>query len=1172
MVEKERIIRFIEQNSKRVMILDGAMGTEIQHYSLDENDYRGHLFAGVSTLQKGNHDVLSLTRPDVIEAIHASFLEAGADYIETNTFNANAVSQLDYGLVDDVRNMNLAATALAKKVAAHYSYLTPDKPRGVLGSVGPTNRTLSISSDSERPGYTHIDFDAMKLAYAEQMDALIEGGVDALLIETIFDSLNARAALCAAQEVFEKRCVALPIMLSVTIADKSGRTLSGQTLEAFVASMSCEYVVSFGINCSFGAKDMVPYLETLSKLTPLMLSAYPNAGLPNALGLYDEMPQKTVLDIKPLLEYGLVNFLGGCCGTRPEHIRAIADAAKGCKPRQLTGNQDSASTIVAGLEAIGITKALNFVNIGERTNVAGSAVFAKLIREKNYDRAIEIAAQQVANGAQIIDVNVDDGLLDSEHEMGIFLKRIAQEPDICKVPIMIDSSKWRVQEAGLKAIQGKHIVNSISLKAGEEAFVTHARAIKAYGAALVVMAFDEEGQAETYERKIDIARRAYRILVEEVHFPPQDIIFDVNILAIGTGIEAHANYATDFIKAVAWIKTNLPHVKTSGGVSNLSFAFRGNPHIREAMHAVFLYHAIKAGLDMAILNPASVQIYDTIDPVLIEHLEALIFNRSPNATEALLTFIEHMEDTLKKDPQSQEAWRQEPVDKRLEWAILKGVTTDLHRDLKEALDKGSRALDLIEGPLMAGMTKVGEQFGEGKMFLPQVVKSARVMKAAVAYLGPTLEGETHTERAGKVLLATVKGDVHDIGKHIVSIVLTCNAFEVVDLGIMVEPQDIIKKAIEEKVDIIGVSGLITPSLDEMVTLARTLEKEGLRIPLMVGGATTSVKHTALKIAPVYSGLVLHSTDAPHAVYVAKQLLNPQTREAFIEQKYSEYALYTQQKAPLKLSIEEAKNRAKPYDFSHLQAYKPKLQGKKIVADYAVKDLVPYIQWDYFFHAWEFKGKYPSLLEKDERGEAAKALLDDALCMLEKMSQTVSPKAIVGIYPARRLGDGITIALENEAVTLDLPRQQRLGSEYLSLADFMSPEPGDYIGMFAVTAGRNVDKMAKAYEEAGDMYHALLVKTLGDRIAEALSEACHQYVRRELWGYDRPESQKPCSGIRPAFGYSCLPSHADKAKLFQWLNVEKDLEVELTETYMMKPASSVCGLYIAHPQSKYFHIV
>lgn len=1178
--------QLIQELEKRILILDGAMGTQIQSYALTEEDYKGQPFIDHPTPLKGNNDLLVLSQPHIIKEIHENYLKAGADLIETNTFNATSISQADYDTQHLAYRINYEGAKLAREVADYYTALTPEKPRYVVGSIGPTNKTLSMSPDVENPGFRSVNFDEVFDAYVEQITGLIEGGSDLLLIETIFDTHNARAALMACESVFLQKDITLPIMLSVTLTDKSGRTLSGQTLKAFCASLESDYILSVGLNCAFGAKDLIPYVKELARISPYYISVHPNAGLPNQLGEYDELPHQTAALLEELAIDASLNIVGGCCGTTPAHIEAIAKMMMSYPPHQRTPYQHN--TVVAGLEALTISKEINFVNIGERTNVAGSRKFARLIREKKYDEALAIAASQVENGAQVIDINFDDGLLDGHAEMIHFLRLIASEPDICKVPIMIDSSKWEIIEAGLKSIQGKPIVNSISLKNGEAEFLALAHKVKSYGAAVVVMAFDEKGQADTFERKTNIAKRAYDLLVHEVGIRPENIIFDVNILAIATGISEHDRYAIDFIEAVRWIKANLPHAKTSGGLSNLSFSFRGNNLIREAMHSAFLYHAIKAGLDMAILNPGMIQIYDSIDPTLLSKVEDVLFAKHPDATEDLLTYASGLSQDETTTEATQLAWRMDPVGKRLSTALVKGTTTYIDEDLKEARTEYPNAISIIEGPLMDGMKIVGDLFGDGKMFLPQVVKSARVMKKAVAYLLPFIEEENTegtTTSAGKILLATVKGDVHDIGKNIVSVVLQCNNFEVIDLGIMVPPEVIIQTAIEENVDLIGLSGLITPSLDEMVTLATLLEEKDFDIPLLIGGATTSVLHTALKIAPCYSHPVVYSKDATKGVESAKALMDAATKPSYIRDLYKEYervkSVSKQYVSPL-VSYKDAILGQQVVDFDPSTVYTPKTLGRhKITA--TIEELRPYIDWTFFFTAWEMKKRYPQILDDPIVGEEASKLYADANAFLDELSanHSLGIKGVYSINEAWSEGDDIVLLHEGTTYRFYNFRQQKENSAYLSLSDFIAPKESpikDYIGGFAVTAGIGLDALVKTYEADHDDYKSLMVKVLADRLAEAFAEKLHEDIRQFYWGYAPNEAlskedllQAKYQGIRPAFGYPSLIDHSEKRTLFQWLDATDSTEIQLTESDMMHPGASVCGLYFAHPQSRYFDL-
>ena len=1026
---------------KKIVVLDGAMGTSIQSFKLTEEDYRGALFKNFNKEQKGNNDLLSITKPEVIKKIHRGFLEAGSDIIETNTFSSTSISQSDYGLAHLVYDLNYKSAKLAKEIADEFTAKNPSKPRFVAGSVGPTNKTASLSPDVENPGYRNISFDELVEAYSEQISALMDGGIDCLLIETIFDTLNARAAIVAANNVYKVKGKSLPIMISGTLTDKSGRTLSGQKLDAFAQSIRNENVISIGLNCSFGGEDIIPFIKELANTQDMFISVYPNAGLPNILGEYDELPNITAGFIRQLAKERKVNIVGGCCGTTAAHIKAIADAVEGLEPRLIP--EVKIESIYCGLEVVRSSKENNFINIGERTNVAGSAKFARLIREKKYEEALSIAKDQVENGAQIIDVNFDDGLLDSAKEMEYFLKLLASEPDISSRPIMIDSSRWEVIESGLKSIQGKPIVNSISLKNGEEEFLNHAKVVKEFGAAVVVMAFDENGQADTFERKKEICARAYDLLVNKLNFPPQDIIFDPNILAIATGIEEHNNYAVDFINTTRWIKENLPYAKVSGGVSNLSFSFRGNNTIREAMHSVFLYHAIEAGMDMGIVNPGMIQIYDDIPKDLLDLVEDVVLNRRKDASERLLDKAEEFKNGTNTVQNNKNVWRENTLDERLSYSLIKGITEYINEDLKEAVNKYPKALNIIEGPLMSGMTKVGELFGDGKMFLPQVVKSARVMKKAVSFLLPYIEKDKEQgdiSKAGKILLATVKGDVHDIGKNIVGVVLACNNFEIIDLGVMVPCEDIIETAIKENVDIIGLSGLITPSLDEMCHIVSEMEKRNMNIPIIIGGATTSKPHTALKIAPNYSGTIVYGYDASKTVEICKNLLGENKYEYIksIKEEYEEITLTYNKYEKKMISLEEAREKRLKIDWNNRKIFKPNFIGIKEVTNYKVSDLRPYIDWTFFFVAWEMKKLYPDILEDPTYGEEAKKIFDDANRMIDfiEKDNIVNIKGVFGIFEANSNGDNIEIYNKDNslATTFNLLREQREKSkgEYLCL--------------------------------------------------------------------------------------------------------------------------------------------
>lgn len=1176
--------------TNKILVLDGAMGTAIQQLNLVESDFSCGCQCHHS--QKGNNDILTITKPDLIKDIHKAYLQAGADIIETNTFNANRISQADYGLESKVYDINYYGAKIAREAADEYSNQDRSKPRFVAGSIGPTNKTASLSPDVENPGIRNISFDELRAAYEEQIEGLVDGGVDVLLIETIFDSLNARAAIIAADHVLKRKSASMPIMISGTITDKSGRILTGQTLEAFAESMKHDRVISIGLNCAFGPKDLVPFIKELAKTQNLFISFHPNAGLPNSLGGYDETPAEMAVYVKELAEEGLLNIVGGCCGTTPEHIKAIHEAVEGVKPRTIP--QLEQTTVYCGLEVVKVNKENNFVNIGERLNVAGSIKFARLIREGNYEEALSIAKEQVENGAQIIDINFDDGLLDAEKEMDTFLKLIASEPEIAKVPVMIDSSKFTVLEIGLKAIQGKAIVNSISLKAGEQEFIEQAKIIKNYGAGVVVMAFDEQGQADTYERKIAICNRAYRILVDTVQFPPENIIFDPNILAVATGIEEHNNYAVDYINATRWIKENLPHAKVSGGISNLSFSFRGNNAIREAMHSVFLYHAINAGMDMGILNPGMIQIYDEIDKDLLAKVEAVVMNTSNTAAEELLEFAETFKGVEASQNTNKLAWRTLPCSERLQYALVKGVTDFIEEDVEEARTKYDRALQVIEEPLMNGMKHVGDLFGEGKMFLPQVVKSARVMKKAVSVLLPYIEAEKHSANstsAGKIVFATVKGDVHDIGKNIVSVVLACNNFEVIDLGIMVTAETILEVAKREQADIIAVSGLITPSLEEMIHVAAEMEREGFTIPLILGGATTSKVHTALKIAPQYSHGVVYVSDASKAVEIARKLVDPASKEQYLAAIKAEYDQVRDSYLGIErklISLAEARKHNFPIHWSPEKIRVPAFKGIKQIVNLPIGELRPFIDWTFFFKAWEMKGVFPKILDDPKYGEEANKLYADAnkfLDVLEK-DNVLTANAVFGIFPANSSGDDIEIYNPQDSgnlvATFPMLRQQEVRQDqiYRSLSDYIAPKSSgltDYLGGFIVTAGIGVKEYAAALQAAGDDYSALLVKILADRLAEAFAELLHKQVRTEYWGYSTGENisieemlRMKYEGIRPAFGYPSLRDHTEKAKLFTLLD-GNSIGVALTESFMMDPGASVCGLYFAAKEAQYFDI-
>jgi len=1186
-----------EHLEKRILVLDGAMGTMIQDFKLTPDDFRGDRFKDHPKELQGNNDILSITRPDVIKKIHQEYLAAGADIIETNTFNANPISQSDYDTQDLVYELNLASARIAREAADEFTRKNPDQPRFVAGSIGPTNRTLSLSPDVNDPGYRAITFDQLVDAYTEQISGLVEGGADVLLVETVFDTLNCKAAIYAIQTYGDKIGKELPIMISGTIVDQSGRTLSGQTTEAFWISVShTKNLLSVGLNCSLGSKQMRPYIEELSRIATCNVSLYPNAGLPNEFGEYDESPDFMTKYIDEYCNNGFVNIIGGCCGTTPDHIHSFAEAAAQCKPRKISTAEPYLR--LSGLEPLVVRPDANFVNIGERTNVAGSRKFARLIKNEQYEEALSVALQQVENGAQIIDVNVDEGMLDSEKVMTTFLNLIASEPDISKVPVMIDSSKWSVIENGLKCVQGKSIVNSISLKEGEEAFLEQARKIKHYGAAVVIMAFDEKGQADTYERRCEVCERSYKLLTEKVDFPPQDIIIDPNILTIGTGIEEHNNYAIDFIKTTKWIKENLPLAKVSGGVSNLSFSFRGNNPVREAMHSSFLYHAIKAGMDMGIVNAGQLEVYEEIPKDLLEHVEDLIFNRRPDATERMVDFAEQVKDDKTQEKKKDE-WREGPVEDRLKHSLVKGIVEHIIDDTEEARQKYEHPLEVIEGPLMDGMNIVGDLFGSGKMFLPQVVKSARVMKKSVAYLFPYIEEEKKemedNRPNAKVLLATVKGDVHDIGKNIVGVVLSCNNYDVIDLGVMVPANKILDEARKQNVDIIGVSGLITPSLDEMEHVAKEMEREGFDIPLLIGGATTSRIHTAVKIAPHYNGPVIHVLDASRSVTYVSKLISENTHDTFIKEKQEEYVELRERQSKRKsrktyLSIEQARENKAQIDWKNTKITKPAKPGVTVFHDIDLSEIRKYIDWSPFFIAWQLKGKYPAIFDDEEVGPEAKKLYDDANAMIDKIIAKgwLKADAVVGLFPANAVGDSIEVYSDekrNEVIAeFHMLRQQakkRRGQPNKSLADYIAPkETGkkDYIGGFAVTAGLGIEKWIKHFEENHDDYNKILLKSLADRFAEALAEMMHKKVRTEIWGYDHDEQlgnealiKEEYDGIRPAPGYPANPDHTEKRTLFDLLNVEENTGIELTESCAMYPASSVSGLYFSHPDSEYFSI-
>ena len=1182
--EKHRgffVMKTIQEIAKeRILLIDGAMGTMLQAYQLEEADFRGDRFKDHPSDLKGNNDLLSLSRPDVVEAIHTAYLEAGADLIETNTFNANAISQSDYGTEDLVYEINLKSAKIARKSADKFSH----DPRFVCGALGPTNRTASLSPDVNDPGFRNVSFDELAVAYGEQVRGLLDGGVDVLLVETVFDTLNCKAALFAIQSLLEERGEEVPIIVSGTITDASGRTLSGQTVEAFWHSIRHVDLFCAGLNCALGAEQIRPFLDALSTVADTLVSVYPNAGLPNEFGEYDQSPEAMAKIIKEFSDSGLVNLVGGCCGTTPDHIKAIANAVEDIQPRIIP--DIAPLTKLSGLEPVTIRPESNFINIGERTNVTGSARFRRFIKEDNYEEALSVARQQIENGAQVIDVNMDEGLLDSEAAMGTFLRLIAAEPDIAKVPVMVDSSKWSVLETGLKNLQGKGIVNSISMKEGEDEFKRQAGVIKKYGAAVIVMAFDESGQADSYERKIEICSRAYDILTEEVGFPPEDIIFDPNIFAVATGIEEHNEYANAYIEAAKTLKEALPGIHISGGVSNISFSFRGNNGVREAMHSAFLYHAIQAGMDMGIVNAGQLTVYDDIDPELKTRVEDVLFNRREDATERLVEIAEEYRG-VKRSEEKDLSWRDQTVEQRICHALVEGIMDFVVEDTEEARKKYDRAIEVIEGPLMDGMNVVGDLFGAGKMFLPQVVKSARVMKKAVAHLVPFIEKEKDElgltgKSNGKIIMATVKGDVHDIGKNIVGVVLGCNGYDVIDLGVMVPSDKILSSARDEGADIIGLSGLITPSLDEMVHVAKEMERLEFDVPVLIGGATTSKTHTAVKIEENYSGPTVHVIDASRAVGVVSKLMNDNERDAFVSERRQEYdGIRVQRgdsKRVRKLSIEEARKRKFSTDWEGYQVPSPKLQGMKLFEDYLLDELVDYIDWSPFFHAWEMKGKYPAILKNSKYGKEARKLFQDGQNMLDRIvsQKLIGAKAVIGFFPATAEDETITV----DGTEFHFPRQRvDKGSNETnySLADFISPN-GDWLGLFALTTGHGVEESARKFESENDDYSAIMIKVLADRLVEALAERMHERVRKEFWGYDENEKlaneeliKEEYRGIRPAPGYSACPNHTEKDKIWKLLDVEANAGISLTETRAMYPAASVCGWYFSHPESRYFSV-
>ncbi|MFN8310562.1 MAG: methionine synthase [Chitinophagales bacterium] len=1170
-----------EAIQKKILVLDGAMGTMIQRHQLTENDFRGSRFAGHGHDLKGNNDLLSITRPDIIKDIHRQYFEAGADIVETNTFSSTWIAQADYKLESLAYELNYESAKIAKEVAAEFNQKTPGQPRFVAGALGPTNRTASISPDVNNPGFRAITFDQLVDAYAEQTRGLIDGGCDLLLVETVFDTLNCKAALFAIKKVQLEKGTDVPVSVSGTITDASGRTLSGQTTEAFWISTKHAGLFSIGLNCALGAKDMRPYLETLAGISDCYVSVYPNAGLPNAFGGYDETPQMMAAAVEEFLKSGWVNILGGCCGTTPDHIREFAAVAKKYQPRQKPKRIPFLQ--LSGLEPVTLTPESNFMNVGERTNVTGSAKFLKLIKESKFEEALSVAREQVEGGAQVIDINMDEGMLDGVASMKTFLNLVAAEPDIARVPVMIDSSKFEIIEEGLKCLQGRGIVNSISLKNGEEEFIRQASLINQYGAAVIVMAFDEKGQADSYERRIEICERSYKILTQKVGFPAEDIIFDPNIFPVATGMEEHRQNAVDFFRATKWIRENLPHAHISGGVSNVSFSFRGNNPVREAMHAAFLYHAIQNGMDMGIVNPSMLEVYDDIPKELLERVEDVLLDRRDDATERLLAFAETVKKKDKADDTQELAWRQTSVEERLAHALVKGIVDFIDADTEEARVKYGKPLQVIEGPLMAGMNIVGDLFGQGKMFLPQVVKSARVMKKSVAYLQPFLEEEktsATSNSAGRILLATVKGDVHDIGKNIVAVVLACNNFEIVDMGVMVPADKILERAKEVNADIIGLSGLITPSLDEMVHVAKEMERLNMKQPLLIGGATTSKIHTAVKIAPVLSSPVVHVLDASKGVTVASQLLSKTDAENFKKEVKAEYEeinrqFLSKQNKVNYVSLETARNNrfqlAAP-------AATPAAKGIQVFADYPIAEIAAFIDWSPFFSTWEMNGTFPKILESEKYGSEAKKLYADAQAMLQKIitEKWLTAKAVIGIHEAKKKNETVTL----KGVDFHFLRQQAekpKGQANYSLADFIAEE-NDHLGTFAVTAGIGIEKKLEEFEKQHDDYSSIMLKALADRLAEAFAELMHKRIRTEIWGYAKEENldnesliREAYQGIRPAPGYAACPDHTEKPSIWKLLDVEKNTGIKLTDSYAMYPTASVCGWYFANAEARYFGV-
>ena len=1163
----------------KILTIDGAMGTMVQSFELDENDFRGDKFANHEIDLKGNNDILVLTQPDIVSKIHSSYLDAGADIIETNTFNANAISQSDYNMESEVYNLNYEAAKIATKVAKSYK----DKPRFVAGAIGPTSRTASMSPDVNDPAYRNTDFDELVGVYSEQAVGLLDGGIDLFLVETVFDTLNCKAALYAVNQLIIERGIEIPIFISGTITDASGRTLSGQTVEAFWNSIKHVKPTAVGLNCALGAELIRPWLNDLSNIADTFVFVFPNAGLPNELGEYDQSSKEMSAIIEEFAQDGLINLVGGCCGTTPMHIEAISKAMEFQKPRKIPAVDSF--TRLSGLEPFVIRPDINFINVGERTNVTGSARFKRLIKEGDFETALSVARQQIQNGAQIIDINMDEGLLDSEKAMEKFLKLIASEPDIARVPVMIDSSKWSVIEVGLKNLQGKGIVNSISLKEGEEIFLEQAKKIKNYGAATVIMAFDEDGQADSFERKVEICSRAYKLLVEEIDFAPEDIIFDPNIFAVATGIDEHNAYAKHYLEAAKELKSRFPKVHISGGVSNLSFSFRGNDILREAMHSVFLFHAVKSGMDMGIVNAGQLTLYDEIDSKLKDCIEDVIFDKRPDSTERLIDMAQ-LHKGKKKSQVIDLEWRKLSVEDRLSHSLKEGITDFIEDDAEEARQKYDRPIGVIEGPLMDGMNIVGDLFGAGKMFLPQVVKSARVMKKAVAYLIPYIDEEKkemglENVSNGKILLATVKGDVHDIGKNIVGVVLGCNGYDIIDLGVMVSSDKILSEAKEKGAEIIGLSGLITPSLDEMVHVAKEMERMNFDIPLLIGGATTSKKHTAIKIEENYSGPTIHITDASRSVGAVSKLFSKDEKNEYkqsIKNEFEQIRNTVKKKNIKKLSINESRERKFLIDWSKHSVLKPNFTGTKVFDNYSLEELVDYIDWSPFFHAWELRGKYPSILEDEKYGIEANKIFSDGQNILDRIvsDKILKPKAVIGIYDAYAKDEVVF----TENMKFNFPRQlvdKGKGNPNFSLADFIAPK-NDYLGLFALTTGHGLEELVKEFEKQNDDYNVIMAKVIADRLVEAFAERMHERVRTEFWGYEKNGHtkkedliQEKFQGIRPAPGYPSCPGHEEKDALWSILEVERHTGITLTETRAMYPAASICGWYFSHPQSQYFFI-